>query len=443
MMPTNHSRTIGLLSLALFVINPIVMVSAQRLLDGNSSAIVGTVVDGDGLPVENKRVRAFQLTTMKGRPYLSESCSTITDRDGKYECAYLKPGRYILDTEDIEQTRKLENSTRTVKSAGFMFYSNTTDLALASTVTVQRNYVQDVNLVSKSIDAHSISLRLEPSLGHIQPSIYAMIDGLQKISVTLPMSYNPQSGEIEIHDVPPGLYYIEARSTDGERSRDGHVEVPVKIDDIDSLRLECERSARIQGQVELDAEHPSTVREIVLESQDGSMIDGQLAVAAIVDKGSRDFVFSSVPPGNYSLTVIDDMNSYIKSVRLGDMTWNGSRITVPSGSDTIQLRIALDASSATVRGIIHDRNDAGSRGSVVAQSEDSDKFYVASSDGFGNFTLVGLAPGAYRLYSWKDLDDIAFKDPATLNLYQDQSVLVSVTKGETVGGLAVPLMNAQ
>jgi len=43
----------------------------------------------------------------------------------------------------------------------------------------------------------------------------------------------------------------------------------------------------------------------------------------------------------------------------------------------------------------------------------------ATTDQYGRFTIVGIAPGGYKLFAWEDVEDGAYEDPDYLKAFED------------------------
>ena len=73
-----------------------------------------------------------------------------------------------------------------------------------------------------------------------------------------------------------------------------------------------------------------------------------------------------------------------------------------------------------------------------------DLLKAAGTDQYGRFSLRGVMPGAYLIYAWESLDEVAYRDPNFLKMYADagKSVRVSESSNVTVDLKVIPAATA-
>jgi hypothetical protein len=81
-----------------------------------------------------------------------------------------------------------------------------------------------------------------------------------------------------------------------------------------------------------------------------------------------------------------------------------------------------------------DNNHPVANATVVAVPEEKyrklpDRFGTGSTDQRGRFTIRGLAPGSYTLYSWQDLEEGVWRDADFLKSQEANGTAVKVEEG--------------
>ena len=57
-------------------------------------------------------------------------------------------------------------------------------------------------------------------------------------------------------------------------------------------------------------------------------------------------------------------------------------------------------------------------------------FKTALTDSQGQFRITGIAPGAYGVFGWQDVDTGAWFDGRFLDLFRSQALLIRFAEGE-------------
>jgi len=136
-----------------------------------------------------------------------------------------------------------------------------------------------------------------------------------------------------------------------------------------------------------------------------------------------------IGPGDYRIS--RPGSGYIQSARLGsaDVLKDGLHLD-HQPEDFLEIVIA--ETTASVEGRVSDGTQAVSNAVVVLVPslnlrQRSDLYYVAATDGNGQFQIQPVVPGDYKVFAWKDIEPGAWQDPEVLQRYENQGQPVSVT----------------
>ena len=139
-----------------------------------------------------------------------------------------------------------------------------------------------------------------------------------------------------------------------------------------------------------------------------------MTVNAQVDQSGK-FVLSDVSMDRYTLAVTGlPSDYYLKSIRLGDRDALTSELDLTHGARG-PLVIVVSAGAGRLSGKVKDEEQKPVEGGTVVVIPNSEKLRslnefvkTARTDKDGQYSVRGLAPGAYKLYAWQDVDPISF-----------------------------------
>jgi len=66
---------------------------------------------------------------------------------------------------------------------------------------------------------------------------------------------------------------------------------------------------------------------------------------------------------------------------------------------------------------------------VPVQRLRNDRYKATSTDLNGSFTISGIAPGEYRLFSWDAIEPFSYFDPDFIKVYESQAQLIHLDEG--------------
>jgi hypothetical protein len=119
------------------------------------------------------------------------------------------------------------------------------------------------------------------------------------------------------------------------------------------------------------------------------------------------FQFKNVPEGTYRPTASlygPDETSFLKSARYGTSSVTDSGFTVQPGVDA-SLQLTMSSRAAQLSGAVLDADSLPAPESTSCSfrpphRDIQDKYRSTTTDQNGKFTLNGIAPGDYKLFSW-------------------------------------------
>ncbi len=132
---------------------------------------------------------------------------------------------------------------------------------------------------------------------------------------------------------------------------------------------------------------------------------------------------------------------YVRSVRYRglDVTENGVEF---GGGIPAPLLIALSASGAVVDGVVRGADGNPMPGAVVAlvpSLRRYSRYKETTTDQNGAFTIPGVAPGEYKIYSWDQIETGAYQNAEWLKRYEfkGRSIVAKQDGHETISLRAI------
>ena len=143
-------------------------------------------------------------------------------------------------------------------------------------------------------------------------------------------------------------------------------------------------------------------------------------------------------PGDFRVRVTDiPSNSYVKSIRMGNVDVLGGGLQVNGPLDT-PLEVVIGIDGGQVAGsVLNDRQEPMAN-AVVALVPDSpllrrrfDLYRSGTTDHAGKFRLQTIPPGTYKLFSWDYADTDAWQDAQFLQAYETSGRTITIREGST------------
>lgn len=72
---------------------------------------------------------------------------------------------------------------------------------------------------------------------------------------------------------------------------------------------------------------------------------------------------------------------------------------------------------------------------ILVQSVSDHTGLIVPADVHGAFTISGLAPGEYRIFSWDDINTVPYRSSYFMRRSIDKAVLFEINNGDNLTGL--------
>ena len=441
--------------------------------------ISGRVRDPNGQPVPSAQIGVFQTVYQNSRLTLQQLNSKPTDDRGEYRLFWLSPGEYFVGF--IPARNNINNPTPRDAYAR-TYFPGTSNVGAATRIKVlEGGEVAGIDFSIRADAIGKISGRVITSIVmpngqpatvsqfYLLPSAETSI--LDAAALNFPnMSADRNNGRFEIRGVLPGSYDLVAivnANNDGPVLGRTHVDVSGNVDNV---VINVKDGSPVKAKLTLDSGPVPYTMAAPAQAQRLVMADGQIistgtatpTLAAPVptptyriqlrsvetntspfdsaaQRGmtfdpSGVFTFPSVPDGRYSVVVTPMLpNSYIADVRSGAKSVFDDGFE--SGELTGEIEVLVSGKGAKVQGIVRDAMQKPVPAARVvlvpppARRKNAALYKTIAADENGKFTITGVAPGDYRLYSWETIPGSAWTSAEFMAPYENLGERISVMQG--------------
>jgi hypothetical protein len=427
--------------------------------------VSGQIRDGQGQPVVNVPVELLHLTYNAAGQRLYQAAGAVRTNDrGEYRVYWVTPGRYYIragtPTSGLDALLQVfasmvrgANGNSVPPSLGYAFYPGVTDIDTARSIDIQPG--AELQAIDFVLPAKPRTYRLrgrviDSSTG--QPprtiSIVAVPEtpgseqtGAPGAAVTgLPNeNYNNATGAFEIGGLLPGTYGVVASIVaPGGAPSSGRTTAAITDKDAEGIDITVFPPVNIPGRFIVDGQLPQGVAmermRLALVSSSGRA-NGDLRVVGMQVNADGTFRLNDVGPGEYRFRLQPDFGSlYIKEARFEGRDVLNSSFRF-SGSVSGTLDIVIGHMAGQVTGVVRDsRSQPAPVTRVVLipdRRERTELYKVEWTDENGGFSLSGVAPGDYKVFSWDGIEEFAWYDPDLLAQSETKGRAVHMTETST------------
>ena len=154
------------------------------------------------------------------------------------------------------------------------------------------------------------------------------------------------------------------------------------------------------------------------------------------------FQIEGVVPGEYTINVnMPNRNMYLKRILFGsEEVTPGDSVLVPAGFSG-QLNVLVSPKGGRIEGVASNRDGEAMPNAMVTllpldmpepapNGFPSTPLQQAVTGRNGDFSLVGIAPGEYRLVAWEANQSVPFLDPEFMRRFTARGERVSIQVGD-------------
>jgi hypothetical protein len=404
--------------------------------------ISGRISDENGDPYPDVTIQVMRHVTRDGKRTLEEASEADSDDRGDYRIYRLTKGRYFVRAILREHRYRIQtnlNKDEGDSSAGNgyapVYYPGTGDQTRAVSVYVDAGQeVPAVDFALTPIPSFHVSGHVFDATVRQVPKDCIVSLGLRDPGTTGFYTNEQQQascfkGGFEFTNVPPGAYSVIARIFDDGKIRTARASVEVGNTHVNDVMVILRRGMNLSGRISVEGDHSLDPSEVQIWLKDNDDFFGNGAGSKIKPDGT--LTFENVPEGNYEFEMYGRPPGFSPDFYMKDALVNGESVldkglAVPAADSQRSVEVVISSASARVDGTVTDENDLPTAGAIVAlvPQEARRKLFRlykdSTTDQYGKFEMRGIAPGKYKLFAWRDVENDSWQDPDFLKLYEDQ-----------------------
>ena len=398
------------------------------------AVITGRVVDEDGDPVAHAEVQSRRYDRKGGKRQFRWGSGDNTNDLGEYRISGVAPGRYLVSATipPSPETPVALSAAETVPRVyAQTYYPATIDPANATALEVAAGaQLRGVDVMLVKTRAVSVKGRVYPAPGRETQGVEIQLrvrnsDGMsQEMSIMADAQSN-----FALHRVLPGSYVLSA-VWHGKQMLTARQEIEVGEAGVDDVVLTGTPGLELSGRISIEgqSEAPSEARIALVSGEERWGEGGE-----VKDDGS--FKFPNVAPDQYKVQVFGlPETHFVKAVQFAgrDVLDSGLDLTRNSSGP---IEIVVSSNGGQVTGSVADVGEKPVTAALVAlvpdgKRRDETRFYKqASTDQQGRFSIKGITPGEYKLFTLEDVEYGAYEDPEFLKPIESKGVPVTIREG--------------
>jgi large repetitive protein len=363
------------------------------------STISGKILDAAGDPVQKATVLALQPIYQRGVKEYIPLGSTVSGENGEYKLANLSAGTYVLSAA----SRGGEGIAT--------FYPNSIGIKTSPAVTVApASDIAGKDIRLLKVPTFRVAGKLAPqnstaSIAWLTPKSAGATALVSRMAAPI-----DSDGSFVFPYTPSGAYVLTATELDGVAAASAPLSINVGAQNLEGIVLTPQSTGELSGTISMSlagAPLPQGM-QVVLEAADSLMPRPPRADVS----GDGKFTLKNLAAGRYIAHVQMPDALYVRSVRYrgSDVTENGFEF---GAGIPAPLLIALSASGAVVDGAVRGPDGTPVPGVVVAlvpALRRYSRYKETTTDQNGAFTIPGVAPGEYKIYSWDRIETGAYQN---------------------------------
>jgi protocatechuate 3,4-dioxygenase beta subunit len=418
-----------------------------ELLLNPGATLGGRVLDSSDNPIRNVSV---ELVQREGRSIGLASVGSIysfpiasTNANGEYRLT-TPPGDYYLRAGFRETLA--EESYRTTYYPDALQPLNARRIVAMAGSEETRLDIRPQKSATWTISGRIV--RTEPIIGEWPTQLFYLYSDNPTAPLegkTVPATVDPESGRFEIHNVLPGSYeLVVADENLGPERQAGRAFAVVGNEDRPGVSLVLRPLMELKGRI-IGLEHATLPRSLTLfpiaERAAYSISSGRTAG---VDEDWNFTLKDLMDGGSFRLELAGLPANYcIRDIRQGTRSVLDNGV-VSASSPAERIELEVSGNCGAIEGAVSNIPRGAQNVGVVlvpdSHRANVELYKYASVDAQGRFTMTGIAPGSYKVFSWETYQPQLREDPDFITSYEDRGTHVVVTESTQVPDVHVTLI---
>ena len=393
-----------------------------------NAVIAGRVSAEDGEPVAGVSVQVLRYLYVGDERQLIPAGQGETNDLGEYRIVGLAPGQYYASATVGARPQAGEE--------GFAptFYPGTTNPSHATPIRVlagdELSHIDFTLLPAPTVRVRGQVINSVGNRPGSNTQVFLLPQALAFRSSALRRArVEDEKGTFEIRGAAPGSYDLVAVHVDEERQYLTRIPIEVWHTDVEDVTLVIRPGVELAGRIyvegnALPGQLKMTELAVYLRPLENAPRFGKPEAAKVNAGGS--FQLENVAHDRYRVNVLGlPEDYYLKAARVGGRAVLDEGLDLSGGRPWGKLELVVSSAGARLDGVVLTEELQGFGGaSVVLIPEERSRrdprlYRKTPTDQHGRFTLRGIPPGEYKLFTWEEVELGVYHDRDFLLLYEN------------------------
>lgn len=405
------------------------------------AVIQGHMEDENGDPIEGAQVRTTKLAIENGRREQEPVGLAVTDEDGAYRVAHLRPGIYRISAGAGDAPPQFAPPD-TTSNVGFpleVFYPGVRDPAGAAAIRLATGQQLQADFTLPHQPVYRISGMIGPApVKTVNIRLRSALVSGAFSKFTMPQS---PAGHFEIDRVPAGHYWLSGDET-GPDGVSAYFDAPIDVtSNRDDLRLNLlpTRTIPVVEQTQFSApplpmltvgNGPRLFASVQLRLISGNPYELRGSNTRVTPSGDRITEVRGLRPGIYAVEFHPFGPYYVASAYCGAVDLLREPLTATDGSPTDPIVYVLRDDGGRLSASVR-LNDQDSGATVLLYSAANSILPPSLIDipDRDAHSIQNIPPGDYIALAFDRLDDLEYTNREAMAPYLARGTQVSISAG--------------
>jgi hypothetical protein len=154
------------------------------------------------------------------------------------------------------------------------------------------------------------------------------------------------------------------------------------------------------------------------------------------------FVFPDIADGDYAVLAGTTSGLYVNALGNQAKTVVGDVLRLRPDMQNVSTTVLLGNTHARISGKVGVGEVMTDKTEVLLESLRDSTLTLGNVDPYGSYSFGPIAPGDYRLFAWKDISTVEYRDARSLAKQKDKSIEIHLDNDLQLSGVELPIITA-
>jgi len=407
--------------------------------------IYGEVKNENGEPIEGVTARVQSWQMENGRRQLHNDGHAVTDDEGNFRIAELKPGSYRVSFVPTNRGSwvtfdKLSHRKEADQGYSPQFYPGVADAELAAPIELHAG--AKIHITQALSRQRLFEVAGVVRGANVESGLNLMLVSASGDMVQKAVRINPKTGEFQIPGIPAGTYRLSAMApaTNDEATKEFRPPLTATQlihlnSDLTGVVLTLGRGLSAVVRVYGGGAAPDGTGNVpqvmvrLISKEFPQYSPGALAPPR-KEEGKAVATIDDISPGTYTVEAYPHQPGYIAAIQCGSLDLLRDELTVVQGAALPPIEVTLRNDGAQLRVAVVQNGQPAAAAVVLYSEEYPRRSLLLQTNETGTLTQGNLPPGKYQLAAVNDVQDLDFQNPISMEKYLNHASEVTLRPGD-------------